>query len=162
MKALSIRQPWADAIMAGWKTVENRTWDTAHRGTLAVHTGLTLARLPHDLGGQPGPTDYLPELTRQLAMADNAPGDRVVGHVIGTVRLVDIHTAASCRGMHVPRSPLGAPTPELCSPWALPEPGPYAKRSGADMFHWVFAGQQRIDPVMTTGSLQLFDVELPD
>lgn len=158
MRALSIRQPWADAIMAGAKTVENRTWDTAYRGELGVHTGLTLARLPHDLGGVPEDTDYLPSLRRQFAMADAGPGERVVGHVIGTVRLVSIHTAASCRRMSGP----GLTVPALCSPWALPEPGPYAARAGADMHHWVFEDPRPIDPVMVSGSLQVFTVDLPD
>lgn len=40
MKALTIRQPWASLIIAGIKTVENRSWPAAHRGLLAVHAGL--------------------------------------------------------------------------------------------------------------------------
>lgn len=156
MRALSIRQPWSDAIMAGWKTVENRTWDTTFRGTLAVHTGLTPARLPHSFGGPKGALDYLSMLERQLAMAESAPGDRLTGYVLGTVRLVDTHTASSCMQ-------LGATWDKaLCSQWALPDPGPYAKRPDADMFHWVLADQRRIDPVMVPGSLQLFEVNLPD
>lgn len=35
--ALSICQPWAWAIARGFKTVENRTWKTAHRGPIAIH-----------------------------------------------------------------------------------------------------------------------------
>lgn len=41
MKALSIQQPWAGAIMAGVKKVENRTWGTDYRGLLIVHAGLS-------------------------------------------------------------------------------------------------------------------------
>jgi ASCH domain len=37
--ALSIRQPWAWAICAGLKDVENRTWSTAYRGLFIVHAG---------------------------------------------------------------------------------------------------------------------------
>ena len=36
MKALSIRQPWAYLIAQGEKTVECRTWRTAHRGPLLI------------------------------------------------------------------------------------------------------------------------------
>lgn len=36
MKALSIKQPWAGLIIAGIKTVENRTWGTLYRGTLVI------------------------------------------------------------------------------------------------------------------------------
>lgn len=41
MKALTIQQPWAWAIVAGWKPVENRVWTTAYRGPLAIHAGQT-------------------------------------------------------------------------------------------------------------------------
>lgn len=37
MRCLSIRQPWAWAICAGQKTIENRTWATPHRGRIAIH-----------------------------------------------------------------------------------------------------------------------------
>jgi hypothetical protein len=39
MKALSIMQPWPDAIFFLGKDIENRTWYTHHRGSLAVHCG---------------------------------------------------------------------------------------------------------------------------
>jgi hypothetical protein len=37
MKALSVRQPWAWAILHAGKFVENRTWATAYRGPLLLH-----------------------------------------------------------------------------------------------------------------------------
>jgi len=37
VKVLSVRQPWAWAIVTGLKCVENRTWRTAYRGPLAIH-----------------------------------------------------------------------------------------------------------------------------
>lgn len=37
MKALSIRHPWVDLILAGTKTIEIRTWSTRHRGPLLLH-----------------------------------------------------------------------------------------------------------------------------
>jgi hypothetical protein len=40
MKAITVRQPWAWAIAAGAKTVENRTRGSAYRGPLAIHAGL--------------------------------------------------------------------------------------------------------------------------
>jgi hypothetical protein len=36
-KAITIRQPWAHAVIQGWKPVENRSWPTKVRGTVAVH-----------------------------------------------------------------------------------------------------------------------------
>ena len=37
MKAISIQQPWAWAIIHAGKDVENRTWNSHHRGLLAIH-----------------------------------------------------------------------------------------------------------------------------
>lgn len=37
MKAISLWQPWAQAIALGSKTIETRSWSTAHRGLLAIH-----------------------------------------------------------------------------------------------------------------------------
>ncbi|MCI0703585.1 MAG: ASCH domain-containing protein [Planctomycetia bacterium] len=37
MKAVSIHQPWAWAILHAGKNVENRTWRTHHRGPLLIH-----------------------------------------------------------------------------------------------------------------------------
>lgn len=37
MKALSIRQPWAWLIVEGIKNIENRSWDTKHRGRFLIH-----------------------------------------------------------------------------------------------------------------------------
>jgi hypothetical protein len=38
-KPLSIRQPWAWAIVEGFKDVENRSWSTRYRGQLFIHAG---------------------------------------------------------------------------------------------------------------------------
>lgn len=37
--ALTISQPYASLIASGEKWIENRTWPTAYRGTLAIHAG---------------------------------------------------------------------------------------------------------------------------
>lgn len=37
--AVSIRQPWAELILQGRKTIELRSWDTDYRGPLWLHTG---------------------------------------------------------------------------------------------------------------------------
>jgi activating signal cointegrator 1 len=46
MKALTIKQPWAELIASGDKRVENRNWRTHYRGDIAVHAGIdrTLCR----------------------------------------------------------------------------------------------------------------------
>jgi hypothetical protein len=37
MKAISIRQPWAWAIIHAGKRVENRSWGTEYRGPVLIH-----------------------------------------------------------------------------------------------------------------------------
>lgn len=39
IKALTVSQPYASLIASGEKRVENRTWPTDYRGTLAIHAG---------------------------------------------------------------------------------------------------------------------------
>lgn len=39
MKCLSVRQPWAWAIIHGGKDIENRNWKTKYRGLVAIHAG---------------------------------------------------------------------------------------------------------------------------
>lgn len=42
MKALTVRQPWAQLIALGVKSIETRSWSTGYRGPLAVHAGRAL------------------------------------------------------------------------------------------------------------------------
>lgn len=39
MSYLSVRQPWAHAIVTGIKPIENRSWKTSFRGPLLIHAG---------------------------------------------------------------------------------------------------------------------------
>ena len=64
MKTLTVRQPWASLIVAGQKTVENRSRPTAYRGPLAIHAGKSTAHI--------GPGSAL-----------------ITGAIIGIVDLVD-------------------------------------------------------------------------
>lgn len=41
LRGLTIKQPWASLIAQGHKTIENRTWSTAHRGPLVIVAGRT-------------------------------------------------------------------------------------------------------------------------
>lgn len=42
MKALTIRQPWAQLIACGAKNIENRDWPTRYRGRIAIHSSAAL------------------------------------------------------------------------------------------------------------------------
>lgn len=73
--ALSVRQPWAWAIIAGGKDVENRSWNSRHRGPLLIHAARTL-----DHNG-----------FEELRLRGLEPPEELVcGAIIGQVRLVDV------------------------------------------------------------------------
>jgi hypothetical protein len=42
MKALSLTQPWATLVILGEKRIETRSWNSYHRGPLAIHAAKTL------------------------------------------------------------------------------------------------------------------------
>ena len=71
MKALTIRQPWAELIASGVKRVENRSRRTHYRGPLAIHAGKSRADLCF---ADPGVVDV---------------EDLTFGAVIATADLVD-------------------------------------------------------------------------
>src|SRR6202161_3174427 len=73
-RALSIRQPWAWAIVEGLKPVENRSWPTNYRGPLLIHAGLR--------------EDHLGWLALDR-MGIDFPDDVQTGGIIGGVDLVD-------------------------------------------------------------------------
>ena len=82
MKALSIKQPWAQLIIIGAKDVENRSRPTSFRGRFAVHVSLKRADY-EDVDIEAIPRDLREPVKR--AWERNASA----GRVIGTVELVD-------------------------------------------------------------------------
>jgi ASCH domain len=51
MRALSVRQPWAELIASGRKDVEVRSWHTLHRGPLLICSGAGPLRRPPESFG---------------------------------------------------------------------------------------------------------------
>ena len=81
-KCLTVRQPWADLIAKGIKTIENRTWQTHHRGELYIHAGSKLHAMPISAI----------EKTHGL---DIDRDSLVFGAIIARVNLVDIVSKSS-------------------------------------------------------------------
>lgn len=89
MKALTVRQPWAWAIVAGVKQVENRSQGAAgwrHRGPLLIHAAQTLS-----LRGLTDPRVLIADGRGSLVDVDYPRGQ-----IIGSVELVDIHPSSGC------------------------------------------------------------------
>jgi hypothetical protein len=130
MRALSVRQPWAWALIHGGKDVENRNWQTKYRGPLAIHAGkafdFTLAQMRQGLRGEYG------ETIKKLLL--DYRGNDVRGAIIGTVELYDCIPSWKCD-----------------SKWkAGPDP---------DYFCWLVREPIPLEqPILLKGQLGLFDV----
>lgn len=86
--ALSIRQPWAHCIVAGWKNIENRTWRRGNpglnfRGPFAIHAAMGMTRDEYD---------DCADLCAALGFACPAPAELLRGGIVGVATLVDIIT----------------------------------------------------------------------
>lgn len=116
MKALSFRQPLADAVVAGLKTVDFRGRPTRHRGLLAIHASGTYG---------PAERARLAELRRhRVKVAEPAP--ERLGALIGVVEIVECRPAAAAdRKRSLADLPeAGAWAYELAGARALPAPVP--------------------------------------
>lgn len=108
MRILTVRQPWAWAIIHGGKDVENRTRNIAgeYRGTVAIHAGLAFDdnAWDHPVMGA--------KLTELLRRGDEV--EFVPGAIIGVVNLWAVHRDRD-GGNCCPHRPAGGPGG---SPWA--------------------------------------------
>ena len=98
MKALSVRQPWAWAIIHGGKDIENRSRMMSHRGALAIHATKPASRDDYDLD-----CDEIEQISGKRPPALERAA---VGAVIGTVDVVGCIDSA------------GDDEPQTTSPWA--------------------------------------------
>lgn len=88
MKALSIRQPWAWAILLAGKDVENRSWSTPVRGRVLIHASAHLRTREFD---------------EDCSFITRISGEPVLSHyymrfggIVGSVEIVDcVVTSAS-------------------------------------------------------------------
>ncbi len=69
-RALSVRQPWAYAILHLGKDVENRPWRTHYRGRILIQAALKIER----------------EEALKLKLS---PGELPTGAIVGSVEIVD-------------------------------------------------------------------------
>ena len=78
IKALSINQPWAWAIVNGYKPVENRDWNTEYRGKVLIHAGKKF-------------DDEGYEFIKKMLPTANVPikDDFFMGGIVGSAYIVD-------------------------------------------------------------------------
>lgn len=81
MKALSIKQPWAWAILHCGKDIENRKWNTKFRGEFYIHAGLS-----YDDSGEVWIAEHFPDRYDRLFKKENC----LMGGIIGKATLIDV------------------------------------------------------------------------
>lgn len=129
MKAVTVRQPWAQAIAAGHKTVENRGRDCTYRGEIAIHAAQAVDRaglLDPRIGKLLGP---------------NAALDASRRAVVAVAQLVDCHRAE----VHTWKL-------WCCAPWG----DPFYGKPNRQAFHLVLRDVRVLRaPVPCRGMLQV-------
>ena len=83
MKAITVRQPWAWAIMHAGKDVENRSRNIvgSYRGPLVIHAGLA-----------PFEKHNAASIAHRQAHGSEVPTELHFGAALGVVTLTDSHT----------------------------------------------------------------------
>jgi hypothetical protein len=105
LKALTIRQPWAWAVVYAGKDVENRRWRTAYRGPLLIHAA------KHT--DPAGAASLLWTMADPEAFGQPRAAFETCGAIIGLAYLADILTDSP--------SPWAQPG---CYHWMLESPAP--------------------------------------
>lgn len=83
MKALTVRQPWAWAIVRAGKDIENRNWHTNYRGQIAIHAAKGMTRTEY--------TKVVDDLQHRYNYKKEIPSydNMVRGAIVGVADLVD-------------------------------------------------------------------------
>lgn len=81
MKAITVRQPWAWAIINAGKNIENRSWNTHFRGTVAIHAAVGMTRNEYEQGCE--------SIKSKRRIKIPAYEELERGAIIGTVEIVD-------------------------------------------------------------------------
>ncbi|WP_193596104.1 hypothetical protein [Microbacterium sp. YJN-G] len=148
MRILTVRQPWAWAIIHGGKDVENRVRNIAggYRGPVAIHVAqqVDLTAFSGQSAALTAAATAFNESNTDVLKSGPWHADR--GAIIGVVDLVDVHPAEHCW-----RKPWKSENPGHCSDWAEP-----------DVHHLVLASPRALaEPIPYRGALGLrtLDVE---
>lgn len=166
MRCLTVRQPWAWAIAAGAKDVENRAgsvgfWKRAEGEVIAIHSGVgwslrgqrdeRVRRAWHAAHGRSPDFDGGPSLPRPERIAGHlmpveplGPAPLWFGCVLCLAEVAEVHPAAACGG--------------ACSPWAETSYEEADGRVRSDVIHLRLADALPLrDPMPAVGRLGLWE-----
>lgn len=141
MKALTVQNPWAWAIIHGGKNIENRTQLWRYRGPLAIHAGARWSA-----SGLASPL-VLRAFTSQRRPRPRTAGsestmrrDLAAAAIIGVVGLVDCHPDSGC-----------------CRPWGESVYREYGGRRRSAVAHLVLEDPRALpEPIPCRGALGLW------
>jgi hypothetical protein len=102
-KVLTVKQPWATAILELGKDIENRSWYTNHRGELLIHSSKSLSRKEINKF-----LEIIPEYPLKEILSDS---NFQCGCILGSVQLIEIVRDSSSKWA-IPRQ----------NHWVLSEP----------------------------------------
>jgi len=90
-RALSIRQPWAWAIINAGKDIENRDWPTRFRGPVCIHASKGMTNRERDEAMDFIDRAFPASLASQIGRRRSATGslDAKRGGIIGVAEIVD-------------------------------------------------------------------------
>jgi hypothetical protein len=82
VKALTLTEPYATLVLYGWKRYETRSWQTSHRGPLAIHAASTYNGVGGKRAFEALVADLHPGLVARLEQLAN-PIQFELGRLIG-------------------------------------------------------------------------------
>ena len=143
MRVLSIKQPWATLIVRGVKRFEARTWQTPHRGQIALHASSGTAPYVFD---EADGDDVLGTIFCNQGWGESADLKALPRtSVVGTVDIVTIVPAKKIWDTLTPEDKV------LVGSFEEPPD---------DLYLWELANPREIPPVQINGKLNLWT--LPD
>jgi hypothetical protein len=129
--ALSLKQPWANLIRDGHKTIETRSWQTNYRGEL-------------------------------LLCSSKQPAIAPAGMAIALVTIVNCRLMATGDWHHACIDPTGQRLRMTTAAAALLDIEPVVLPPRAKTFGWHLEQIRPVEPVPVTGTLGVFQIELPE
>jgi len=182
VKALTVRQPWADLIMAGVKEVENRTWPVPstlpqwwacgfcclpsrahhrydHETRFHVHQGTRFEFVSHD-----GPFPFRLGIHAAAKIDTDALGD-LWPTVVQARGTTDLQTGVllgtvQVDGCHHADECYSRSDSDILAPIGEGKPATYCSRwAEPDAYHWELSDPQPLDtPIPARGRLGLWTV----
>lgn len=86
MRAITIKQPWANLIVAGLKDIENKTWKTNFRGRVLIHAGM---KADNHWSASVPVCDKVDKFLREISKGGTDWSNYHFGAIIGSVEIVD-------------------------------------------------------------------------